>query len=176
MAPTPGVLLRVLEWLYDVILISIFIQFSGSNRPIFCFLESIFQLEDPCPTLNGTRRATMPQLEVLARRSEPMIFCCISLECKCAFCFKFLVNEPPNLKAALAGNATTRRSRPVRVTVAGARLGPQLENSPFPCPLRLILRPGTLNGPGEGTFELDSESPLQVRPFPESDSELAAGL
>ena len=137
MAPTPGVLLRVLEWLYDVILISIFIQFSGSNRPIFC---------------------------------------CISLECKCAFCFKFLVNEPPSLKAA--GNATTRRSRPVRVTVAGARLrvGPQLENSPFPCPLRLILRPGTLNGPGEGTFELDSESPLQVRPFPESDSELAAGL
>ncbi len=119
MAPTPGLGVpltrRVLEWLHDVILIRIFIQFSGSNRPIFC---------------------------------------CISLECKCAFCFKFLVNEPPSLKAA--GNecyATTRRSRPVRVTVAGARLGPQLENSPFkfPCPLRLILRPGNLNGPGEGT-------------------------
>jgi hypothetical protein len=31
-------------------------------------LESIFQ--DPCPTLNGTRRATMPQ--VLTRRSEPI--------------------------------------------------------------------------------------------------------
>ena len=32
------------------------------------FLESIFQ--DPCPTLNGTRRVTMPQ--VLTRRSEPI--------------------------------------------------------------------------------------------------------
>jgi hypothetical protein len=32
------------------------------------FWESIFQ--DPCPTLNGTRRATMPQ--VLTRRSEPI--------------------------------------------------------------------------------------------------------
>ena len=32
------------------------------------FLESIFQ--DPCPTLNGTRRATMPQ--VLTRRREPI--------------------------------------------------------------------------------------------------------
>jgi hypothetical protein len=31
-------------------------------------LESIFQ--DPCPTLNGTRRITMPQ--VLTRRSEPI--------------------------------------------------------------------------------------------------------
>jgi hypothetical protein len=37
-----------------------------SNLPIF--LESIFQ--DPCPTLNGTRRATMPQ--VLTRRREPI--------------------------------------------------------------------------------------------------------
>ncbi len=32
------------------------------------FLESSFQ--DPCPTLNGTRRATIPQ--VLTRRSEPI--------------------------------------------------------------------------------------------------------
>jgi hypothetical protein len=32
------------------------------------FLESIFQ--DPCPTLNGTRRVTMPQ--VLTRRSGPI--------------------------------------------------------------------------------------------------------
>ena len=31
-------------------------------------MESIFQ--DPCPTLNGTRRVTMPQ--VLTRRSEPI--------------------------------------------------------------------------------------------------------
>ena len=32
-------------------------------------LETTFQLVDPCPTLNGTRRATMPQ--VLTRRSGP---------------------------------------------------------------------------------------------------------
>ena len=35
---------------------------------LFLVLESIFQ--DPCPTLNGTRRVTMPQ--VLTRRSEPI--------------------------------------------------------------------------------------------------------
>ena len=35
---------------------------------LLIFLESIFQ--DPCPTLNGTRRVTMPQ--VLTRRSEPI--------------------------------------------------------------------------------------------------------
>ncbi len=40
---------------------------SGLVEPGF-FLESIFQ--DPCPALNGTRRATMPQ--VLTRRSEPI--------------------------------------------------------------------------------------------------------
>ncbi len=36
------------------------------TRQLGLFLESIFQ--DPCPTLNGTRRATMPQ--VLTRRRE----------------------------------------------------------------------------------------------------------
>jgi hypothetical protein len=35
---------------------------------LFLVLESIFQ--DPCPTLNGTRRVTMPQ--VLTRRSGPI--------------------------------------------------------------------------------------------------------
>ena len=42
--------------------------FSASKMWIVAFLESIFQ--DPCPTLNGTRRVTMPQ--VLTRRREPI--------------------------------------------------------------------------------------------------------
>ena len=40
----------------------------GTDVWIAFFLESIFQ--DPCPTLNGTRRITMPQ--VLTRRREPI--------------------------------------------------------------------------------------------------------
>ena len=36
------------------------------------FLESTFQ--DPCPTLNGTRRVTMPQ--ELTRRSGPITLSC----------------------------------------------------------------------------------------------------
>jgi hypothetical protein len=41
---------------------------SGVSAASDSFLESSFQ--DPCPTLNGTRRATMPK--VLTRRSEPI--------------------------------------------------------------------------------------------------------
>ena len=42
-------------------------KYSPSLMSIL-FLESTFQ--DPCPTLNGTRRATMPQVQT--RRSEPI--------------------------------------------------------------------------------------------------------
>ena len=57
-----------MSWYYCVHAIGAKRQAGSHPRPVISSLESIFQ--DPCPTLNGTRRVTMPQ--VLTRRSEPI--------------------------------------------------------------------------------------------------------
>ncbi len=44
--------------------------YSGDEGAHPFFLESTSIFQDPCPTLNGTRHATMPQ--VLTRRREPI--------------------------------------------------------------------------------------------------------